>query len=95
MSKLEFGTSKRQKRRVIALLGGVNLISLITFVTVFLRAGHSLSFLLGLVIALGIATWLFSFVLLIINVASYFMMGEPARQRADTRERHGSRSAPR
>ena len=71
---LELGSTRSQKRTVIALLGLVHLLSLAGLVAIFVVNGSpDLPPLLAVLMVAATTLWLLTFVLLSVNVAYYLM----------------------
>ena len=76
MGMLELGDSKKEKRAVVIGLSVVHLGAFAGIVTVFaagLSSGMNLSPMLSVVAVIATTLWLFSFILLSVNVAYYFL----------------------
>ena len=76
MGMLELGNSKEEKRAVVIGLSVVHLGAFAGIVTVFaagLSSGMNLSPMLTVVAVIATTLWLFSFILLSVNVAYYFL----------------------
>jgi len=71
---LELGKTRPQKRVIIALLVLVHLLSLGGLVAIFVENGSpNLPPLLAVLMVTATTLWLLTFVLLLVNIAYYFM----------------------
>lgn len=89
MGMLELGQSKQEKRAVVTGLSVIHLGALGGVVTVFiagLEDGMTLSPMLTVVAVIATTLWLFSFVLLFVNVAYYMLAPEEDDAPGDAHE---------
>ena len=88
MGMLELGQTKREKRAIVVGLGVIHVGALGDIVTIFvagLASGMALSPSLVVVAVVATTLWLFSFILLSINVA-YYLFAPEEDERPDAQD---------